>query len=181
MILATGIRAEEASSLVVEDLRQTFGGELSLHIRRGKGNKERLIPCGEMDWALVIVDNWLSSAGITFGSVFRGFYKGCKKVRKSPLTTRSILNIVNSYSTVIDGKLVVLTPHGLRRSYARILYLAGMDPAKIQQNMGHENLQTTIEYIDTLDASDRRPPNARYFDVTGFLREAPPELDFPDK
>ena len=56
-----------------------------------------------------------------------------------------------------------------------------MDPAKIQQNMGHENLQTTIEYIGTLDASDRRPPNALYFDVTGFLREAPPELDFPEK
>jgi hypothetical protein len=51
----------------------------------------------------------------------------------------------------------------------------------LRQGSLPENLQTTIEYIDTLDASDRRPPNARYFDVTGFLREAPPELDFPDK
>lgn len=41
LMLTTGIRADEASSLVVADLRQTFGGEHSLYIRYGKGDKER--------------------------------------------------------------------------------------------------------------------------------------------
>jgi hypothetical protein len=45
-----------------------------------------------------------------------------------------------------------------------------MDPGKIQQNMGHDNIQTTFGYIGTLDASDRRPPNAFSFDVAGYLR-----------
>jgi site-specific recombinase XerD len=172
-MLTTGIRAEEASSLVVADLRQTFGGELSLHIRHGKGDKERLIPYGDMDWIMFVVEDWLDATGITYGPVFRGFYKGYKKVRKGALSTRAIQDIVSSYTIVSDGQLITLTPHGLRRSYARILYLAGMDPAKIQQNMGHENLQTTIKYIGTLDASDRRPPKALYFDVANFLQEFP--------
>lgn len=173
LMLTTGIRAQEASSLVVADLRETFGGELSLHIRHGKGNKERLIPYGEMDWILMVVEDWLLTAGITSGPVFRGFYKGYKKVRKNALSTRAIQDIVGIYSIVVDGKIIVLTPHALRRSYARILFLAGMDPGKIKQNMGHENIQTTFDYIGTLDASDRRPPNAVFFDVTSYLRESP--------
>ena len=170
LMLTTGIRAQEASSLVVADLRESFGGELSLHIQHGKGNKERLIPYGEMDWILVVVEDWLSTAGIAYGPVFRGFYKGYKKVRKGALSTRAIQDIVTSYTIVADGDLITLTPHGLRRSYARILYLAGMDPGKIKQNMGHENIQTTFEYIGVLDASDRRPPNVFNFDVAGYLR-----------
>jgi len=51
-----------------------------------------------------------------------------------------------------------------------------MDPGKIKQNMGHENIQTTFIYIGNLDASDRRPPNALEFDVASYLREAPPRL-----
>ena len=179
LMLTTGIRAQEASSLVVADLRESFGGELSLHIRHGKGNKERLIPYGEMDWILVVVEDWLSAAGITYGPVFRGFYKGYKKVRKGALSTRAIQDIVTSYTIVADGDLITLTPHGLRRSYARILYLAGMDPGKIKQNMGHENIQTTFEYIGVLDASDRRPPNVFNFDVAGYLRGPSPTQDSP--
>ncbi|MCB2209893.1 tyrosine-type recombinase/integrase [bacterium] len=172
LMLTTGIRAEEASSLVVADLRQTFGDELSLHIRHGKGNKERLIPYGDLDWILVVVENWLSSAGITFGPVFRGFYKGYKKIRKTALSTRAIQDIVSSYTVVSGDQLITLTPHGLRRSYARILYLAGMDPGKIQQNMGHENIQTTFDYIGVLDASDRRPPDAFFFDLTSYIQSS---------
>lgn len=55
----------------------------------------------------------------------------------------------------IGGHLVTLAPQGLRRSYARILYQAGIDPGKIQQNMGRENIQTTFDYIGVLNASDR--------------------------
>jgi integrase len=136
-LLITGIRAEETSSLVVANLRQTFGGELSLHIRHGQGYKERLVPYIETDWILVVVENWVSVADITFGPVFRGFHKSHKKVRKEALSTRSIQDIVSSYAISIGGDLVTLTPHAIRKSYASILFLAGKDPGKIQQNMGH--------------------------------------------
>jgi len=55
-MLCTGIRARGLSALEVKDLRQELGGELALHAREGKGAVERLIPYGELDWRLVVVD-----------------------------------------------------------------------------------------------------------------------------
>ncbi len=165
LMLATGIRAAETSALLVMDLRQKLGGELSLHIRRGKGNTERLIPYGAMDWVLVLLDVWLKSACIEYGPVFRGFYKGYKKIRTTALTTRAIQDIVAAHPVLIDGELVGLTPHDLRRTYAKMMYNADVDLVKIQQNMGHEDSKTTLGYIGTLDASDRRPPALFRFDI----------------
>ncbi len=52
LMLTTGIRAAEAAALQVPDLRQVFGGELALHVRKGKGSKARMVPFGAMDWVL---------------------------------------------------------------------------------------------------------------------------------
>lgn len=168
LMLATGIRAAEAATLQMDDLRQEFGGELSLHIRHGKGNKARLIPYGGMDWVLILVDKYLEDVQVTSGPVFRGFYKGYQKVRKNHLTVRAIEDIVSSYPVMVYGSLTALTPHDLRRTYARMMYQAGMDLVKIQQNMGHEDSKTTLGYIGTLDASDRRPPNVLHFDLSEY-------------
>ena len=81
LMLCTGIREAELSALDVKDIGQELGGELALHVREGKGAKERLIPYGELDWCLAIVDKWLAAAGISSGPVFFGFYKGFKKHR----------------------------------------------------------------------------------------------------
>ncbi len=168
LMLSTGIRAAEAAALQVPDLRQIFGGELSLHIRKGKGSKARLVPYGGMDWVLIMVDKYLESINIGAGPVFRGFYRGYAKVRKNNLTVRAIENIVGDYPVMIRGNLTSITPHDLRRTYARMMYQAGMDLVKIQQNMGHEDSKTTLGYIGTLDASDRRPPNVLHFDFGGY-------------
>jgi site-specific recombinase XerD len=168
LMLVTGIRAAEAAALQIPDLRQEFGGELSLHVRHGKGSKARLIPYGGMDWVLILVDRYLETVHITAGPVFRGFYKGYKKVRKTSLTVRAIEDIVGNYPMLIGGTLTSIAPHDLRRTYARMMYQAGMDLVKIQQNMGHEDSKTTLGYIGTLDASDRRPPNVLYFDFSEY-------------
>jgi hypothetical protein len=87
-----------------------------------------------MDSILAVAEDWLSAAYITYGSAFRGFYKGY--IRKGALSTRAIQDIVSSYAVNIGGHLITLTPHGQRRSYARILFLAGMDPGKIKHEHG---------------------------------------------
>ncbi|MBE0411444.1 MAG: hypothetical protein IBX69_17105 [Anaerolineales bacterium] len=109
-LLVTGIRATEAASLQIADLRQEFGGELSLHIRHGKGNKARPIPYGGMDPVLALVDKYLKAVRVPAGPVFRGFYRGYQKVRKNHLTVRSIEDIVSSYPVMIHGELTSLTP-----------------------------------------------------------------------
>jgi site-specific recombinase XerD len=167
LMLSTGIRAAEAAAVEVDDLRQTLGGELALHVKAGKGDKGRLIPYGDMDQALIVVDAWLDAAGITEGPVFRGFYRGYKTVRGDAITTRGIEKILESYQVPINGQLVTLSPHDLRRTYARLLYINGVDLISIQQNLGHADSKTTLGYIGVMDASARRPPAMINFYLTG--------------
>jgi site-specific recombinase XerD len=173
LILCTGIREAEAVALDVADLRQRFGGELALHIRKGKGSKERLVPYGELAFCLPIVDTWLNAAGITGGAVFRGFYKGGKHVRPGRLTTRAVQMILGDYPVMIDGHLTRVQPHDLRRTYARRLYEAGVDIEAIRQNLGHADRKTTQGYIGTLGAELRKPPAVYDFDLGGLTAAAP--------
>jgi site-specific recombinase XerD len=169
LMLATGIRAAEAAAVEVEDLRRSLGGELALHVKAGKGDKGRLIPYGGMDWVLIIIDAWLKAAGLTEGPVFRGFYAGYTTTRPQGISTRAIQDILNGYPIPINGELVTISPHDLRRTYARLNYEQGMDLISIQQNLGHEDLKTTQGYIGVMDASARRPRAIIRLDLNGLM------------
>ncbi|RMD62214.1 hypothetical protein D6833_07185 [Candidatus Parcubacteria bacterium] len=167
MFLCTGVRQGELVSTQVDDLRQYMDGELALRVRAGKGAKKRLIPYGELSWVLAIVDKWMARAGIHNGPVFRGIHRS-GHVLKKPLTTRSVERIVARYPVMINGELRHVTPHDLRRTYARRLYEAGMELMAIQNNLGHANLATTQLYIGALDAERRRAPAVYHFDLTSL-------------
>lgn len=158
LMVCTGIREAELVALDVPDIKQKLNGELSIHIREGKGNKERLVPYGALDWCVIYLEEWLSSAQIYRGAVFRGFFKGNKRVRPTRISTRAVNHIMNRYPIVIDGELREVKPHDLRRTYARNAYENGMDLERIRQNLGHTSLQTTQTYIGELDVQQRRPP-----------------------
>jgi site-specific recombinase XerD len=164
-MLCTGIREAELCSLDVPDLRQALGGALALHVREGKGCKERLIPYGELEWVLAIVDKWLEATGIGQGPVFRGLYKGGRKLRPGRLSVRAVEYIVGAYPVMVNGEMVSVKPHDLRRTYARRLYEAGFDLVAIQQNLGHADVKTTLGYIGELDAEQRKPPAIYSFDL----------------
>jgi site-specific recombinase XerD len=158
LMVCTGIREAEMVALNVDDLRQTLGGEVAVRIRSGKGRKQRMVPYGPLDWCLVYADRWLDMAQVTSGAVFRGVYKGGKRVRPTRVTERTVNRVMNAYPIMIDGDLRDVKPHDLRRTYARNAYERGMDLERIRQNLGHVSLQTTQTYIGTLDAPQRRPP-----------------------
>jgi len=51
-----------------------------------------------------------------------------------------------------------LSPHDLRRSYARWLYRRGSDIAQIQKYLGHAQIETTRRYVNAeldLSGADR--------------------------
>jgi site-specific recombinase XerD len=170
LLLCTGVREAELVALDVDDLRQELGGELALHVREGKGAKERLVPYGELDWVLAIVDRWLAAAGIEGGPVFRGLYKGGRRLRPGRLSTRAVQLILARYPVAIAGELVHVRPHDCRRTFARRTYEAGLDLLSISQNLGHSDVKTTLGYIGTLDADRRRAPAVYTFDVSRLAR-----------
>jgi len=165
LALCTGIREQELCNLTVDDLRATADGELCLHVRRGKGAKTRAVFYGAGVWCLAIVDTWLEAAGIEAGPVFRGFYKGGRRLRAGKLTTRSVQKIVGSYPVMVGGRLARIKPHDLRRTYARRCYDEHMDIVAIQQNLGHADHATTLKYIGVLDSEARRPPALYSFNL----------------
>lgn len=166
MLLCTGLREAELCALEVDDMRVVYGGALSVRVREGKGAKQRIIPYGDLEWVLALVDAWLRRLAIYEGPVFRGFYKGARKVRPTPITPRAVQYILSNYPIMIDGDLVTVRPHDLRRTYARRLYEAGVELVAIQQNLGHADLKTTLGYIGALDADSRRPPSIYHFDLS---------------
>ena len=157
MLLCTGIREAELCTLQVPDLHQKLEGELALHVRLGKGSKERLIPYGSLKWCLADTVAWLRAADIADRYVFRGLRKG-ERVRKTALNERTIQKILARYPIEIDGRVVAVRPHDCRRTYARWLYEAGVKVDAIRQNMGHESVEMTFHYIGQPGIADRLPP-----------------------
>jgi integrase len=157
MLLCTGIREAELCSLQVQDLHQTLEGEPALHVRFGKGSKERLVPYGSLKWCLNDTVRWLRAADINERYVFRGLRKG-DHVRKTALNERTIQKILARYPIEVDSRSVVVRPHDCRRTYARWLYEAGVKVDAIRQNMGHESIEMTFHYIGRPDIADRLPP-----------------------
>ena len=158
LMLCTGLREGEVCALEVGDLRATVNGELCVHVRQGKGCKSRAVFYGAGVWCLAIVDKWLETAHIERGPVFRGFYKGGRRLRPGRLTTRSIQKIIAAHPVMVCGELTRVKPHDCRRTYARRCYDEGMDLVAIQQNLGHADLKTTLKYVGVLDSETRRPP-----------------------
>lgn len=172
LMLCTGIREAELTALDVTDLRHTLNSIPALLVRKGKGNKQRLVPYGNLEWSLRFADAWMKSAGIVDSWVFRRIYKGGETVGKDELSTRAVQKILSQYPIWHQGELRVVHPHDLRRSYARNLYDAGVDPVRIQQNLGHRSLQVTLGYIGNIDADQRRPP-AIYQMPLDIMRDLP--------
>lgn len=172
LMLATGLREAEICALNRIDLRQTVSNEIGVHVRDGKGAKERFVPYGELSDCLIYVDAWLTQTNITEGAIFRGFkdrhtpyYAPGKKspeqvyTRLTPrLTTRAVQNILKNYPVSIQGELRTLRPHDTRRTYAKLLWDNGMDLLAIRDNLGHSDVKTTQGYIGEMDMDKRRAP-----------------------
>jgi integrase len=160
LMLATGLREGEIVSLNVDDLYQTYGNVPALRVKSGKGAKARMVPFGDMLWARQIVEIWLngreSGSGV-HGHAARSRRHGRSADDGKPMTTRSVQRMLKRYPISIDGVPTTVTPHDLRRSYARNLFLAGIPTEVIRQNLGHVDVKTTQDYIGMLDGSTRAP------------------------
>ena len=160
LLLATGLREGEVVQLEIPDLYQTYGGVPALRVKSGKGAKARMAPFGDMLWARQITELWLGERET--GPVFTRMRQGRGDMRSQeatdmPMTTRSVQRMLGRYPIWIDGELRAVTPHDLRRSYARNLFLAGIPVEVIRQNLGHVDVKTTQAYIGVLDGSTRAP------------------------
>ena len=108
----------------------------------GKGGHIRTVPIPS--WVKATIDLWTSSAGITGGRVFRAINK-MGRVWGDGMTPKVIWEVVREAAR--RAGIEKLAPHDLRRTCARLCYLAGGELDQIQFLLGHVSIQTTERYL----------------------------------
>jgi site-specific recombinase XerD len=126
LVYSAGLRASEAVGL---DLGDVDFEQEHVHVRRGKGGKDRVVPLGEEAGALVA--RYLRDAR---PQLVRGAQNALfVSTRGRRLDTSTLRRLVPH-------------PHRLRHAFATHLLEGGADLRTIQELLGHSSLSTTQMY-----------------------------------
>lgn len=141
ILVACGLRRHEAVELNTSHLQQREDHWAIVDLN-GKASHIRTIPVP--DWVKDLVDNWLQSAGISNGRIFRRVARA-GTVWGSGLTDKVVWHVVRQYAR--KAGIDKLPPHDLRRTCARLCHQARGELDQIQFLLGHVSVQTTERYL----------------------------------
>lgn len=151
VLIATGIRREEAASLLLEHVDIETG---ELRLLKAKGNKDRTTYMGSD--ALHLLRGWLRVRGFSSGSLFCSV-SVAGNLSYRPLTGQAIYMAATRRAK--EAGLESLTLHDFRRSYISRLLDAGQDLVTISKMVGHANPATTAAYDRRGDEAKRVAAN----------------------
>ena len=138
ILYATGLRVSELIGLTLHQINLRQGIIRII----GKGNKERLVPLGEVStqW----LDEYLSSARdeILKGNITDILFPS---KRGKIMARQNFWHIVKRYA-VIAGIEKSISPHILRHAFATHLINHGADLRVVQMLLGHSDISTTQIY-----------------------------------
>lgn len=149
LIYACGLRIGEAIKISPSDID---GDRLLLHIKNGKGNKDRAIPLP------ISVYNKLKVYWKTHRNrkiLFPGLRKSDRLTTNNTITRR-VLQVAFKKAMHEAGIVKEATPHTLRHSYATHLLEAGVNIRVIQKFLGHRSLRATIVYIHLTSTTEQK-------------------------
>jgi integrase/recombinase XerD len=139
VLYATGLRVSELVRLKIENLNLNLG----LVRVFGKGEKERLVPLGEI--ALEYLTHYLQNIRPLFeGSKSRGYL--FLNRRGGALTRQRFWQILKGYASQVGLDVSKISPHVLRHTFATHLLEGGADLRALQLMLGHSSLLTTQIY-----------------------------------
>ncbi len=132
LLYSSGLRLSECINMKVNDLelKERMGW-----VRKGKGSKDRMI----------ILPNSLLEELKSYTKSKQPKGNLFTNKKGLPLSSRNIQKIVGLAARKA-GINKRVTPHSLRHSFATHLLESGTDIRKIQELLGHSNLQTTQIY-----------------------------------
>ncbi|MCU7552909.1 tyrosine-type recombinase/integrase [Chitinophagaceae bacterium LB-8] len=129
---SAGLRVSELVKLRIKDIDP---GRMMIHIREGKGGKDRMVPLSQ---------TLLETLRIYYQQYKPGEYL-FEGENRGPYSTRSAQEVLKKAKrwAGIQKKGSI---HLLRHSYATHLLEAGTDIRYIQVLLGHNSLKTTLRY-----------------------------------
>ena len=151
LLLDTGIRASELTSLRFQDIK------LSVNCITVSGKTgQRIVPISEF-----VAEMLLSQPNQKDGYVFHG--------HKGKLTRSGVYRIVSRALRRIGIVGPKLGPHRLRHTFGRQWMAMGGDTRSLQLILGHSNIKTTEKYanldFNDLSAKHRKFSPARLMEV----------------
>jgi len=139
ILVGCGLRRAEAAGLEVDQIQIREGRWLLVDVR-GKGGRLRSVQVAS--WTYAAVTRWLERAQITEGPIFRALRRG-GAVTQRAMTPRAIALVVAEHSGIVEP----ISPHDLRRTFAKLAHRGGAPLEQIQIALGHESIQTTERYL----------------------------------
>jgi integrase/recombinase XerD len=147
LIYAAGLRAGELLNLKIRDVNAS---ERALHVRLGKGRKDRIVPLP------VSILSLIERYGVGYKPVeylFEGEKPGM------PYSYRSLQQVYKKALRTSGLRSQESTLHWLRHSYATHLLERGTDIRTIQLLLGHRHVSTTEIYTHVSTFRYRELPN----------------------
>jgi len=145
LLYGCGLRNAELRNLHVKDVDMD---RKQLHIRQGKGRKDRYVPLCDL---LIRGIRIYLAAEHPRRWLFNGNDKAGKPVGLSPNGVQWVVKQARQQS----GILKQVTAHSLRHSYATHLLEMGMDIMSLKDLLGHVDIQTTMVYLHVSRHSKR--------------------------
>jgi integrase len=140
ILLGTGLRRSELASLDFEHIQQRDDRWVIVDLA-GKQGRIRSVPIPL--WAYDAITRWKNVAGISEGAVFRSVTRhGHMTLRR--LSPQGVFMIVKIYA---DQLHIVVRPHDLRRSFAKLAHTGKAPLEQIQLSLGHASVVTTELYL----------------------------------
>lgn len=136
-LVSTGVRVTELTLMEIADVDFST---LSVHVRNGKGNKERITYMTSV--AAKHLRKYLSTRADDDPALFTG--------RRGQYSKGGIENALRTLGKKAGVENV--HPHRFRRTFATNLVKRGMDIQEVQKLLGHSDIKTTMVYVET-DAS----------------------------
>lgn len=133
VLLSSGMRVDELSKMDVCDVNLE---SLSVHIKHGKGSKERITYLSEVakvHFQMYLAERTDKNTAFVINYRYKRMTSGGVRYLLGELAKRA--NVSNVH------------PHRFRRTFATSLAEKGMPIQEIQKLLGHSNISTTLRYI----------------------------------
>lgn len=150
LMVTCGLRRDEVAGITWADFsRQGRNNVLKVH---GKGEKMRVVKLPDM--TVLAIERWREHHPLPDGNrpMFTRMWKG-GTVTTGSITDKAIWMVIQQAAKAAG--LPPISPHDLRRSFARGAFEAGVSFELIRQSLGHSSIATTERYVNSVLELDR--------------------------
>jgi integrase/recombinase XerD len=143
VVYSLGLRLQEALNLQVSDIDSK---RMLVHIHRGKGAKDRLVPLPESTLQ-VLREYYKTHRNKKWIFPTEGKNHSQAATAENPMSDSSVQGTIKAVLEQLNWDNRGISTHTLRHCYATHLHEGGVSLKLIQKYLGHAHLTTTMIYL----------------------------------